>query len=309
MPELPEVETVARTLRPLVMDCRITAAELLRASSLHPLSLPLQSLVGQRIADVGRRGKLLLLNVAAETGTYVWPDATAKIADPAAGQASSEPFTPQRLLVAPFCLAIHLRMTGRLMVYPPDTPAGPHTRCIFDLQAADGSARRLFFDDTRAFGLVLAATPDILAAWNFWRELGPEPLELGEQEFKACLADRCAALKAVLLDQKAIAGIGNIYADESLFDAGLDPRRKASGLNPAERRRLLASLKKVLRDSIAQCGSSIRDYRDANGDVGAFQNCFAVYSRGGQPCKRCGRPLQKLRVAGRATVYCPHCQK
>lgn len=308
VPELPEVETVARTLRPLVKDCRIVAAELLRASSLHPLSLPLQSLVGRRLADVGRRGKLLLLSFADESGALACHDASGKAAGTASGS-SSQPSDGTLLPAAPLLLAIHLRMTGRLMTYPPGTPAGPHTRCMFDLQATDGSARRLFFDDTRAFGLVLAATPDILAAWDFWRELGPEPLELGEHEFKACLEGRGAALKAVLLDQKAIAGIGNIYADESLFDAGLDPRRKASGLSATERRRLLASLQKVLRDSIAQCGSSIRDYRDANGDVGAFQNCFAVYSRGGEPCKRCARPLRKLRVAGRATVYCPHCQK
>ena len=109
-----------------------------------------------------------------------------------------------------------------------------------------------------------------------------------------------------MLDQKVIAGIGNIYADESLFQAGLDPRRKASSLSPAQSRCLLAALKDVLRRSIAQCGSSIRDYRDANGDVGAFQNSFAVYGRGGAACVR---PLQKIRVAGRATVCCPHCQK
>lgn len=309
MPELPEVETVARTLRPLVKGCRISAAELLRASSLHPLSLPLQCLVGRRLADVGRRGKLLLLSFADEIAAFAHHDPGGKHAESTTGPASLQASTQTRFCAAPLLLAIHLRMTGRLMTYLPGTPAGPHTRCIFDLRAADGSARRLFFDDTRAFGLVLAATPDILAAWDFWRELGPEPLELAEHGFKTCLAGRDAALKAVLLDQKAIAGIGNIYADESLFDAGLDPRRKASGLSAAERRRLLASLQKVLRDSIAQCGSSIRDYRDANGNVGAFQNSFAVYGRGGEPCKRCGRSLQKIRVAGRATVHCPHCQK
>lgn len=283
MPELPEVETVARTLRPQVLGCVITAAELLRPSSLHPLSLPLQSLTGRRIAHVGRRGKLLLLELALP----------------------GEDHLRQAIHLR---LAIHLRMTGRLMTYAPDTPPAPHTRCIFDLDCPDGGARRLFFDDTRAFGLVLAATPDILQAWDFWRELGPEPLDLDERGFAACLAGRNAALKAVLLDQKVIAGIGNIYADEALFHAGLDPRRKAATLAANQRDRLLACLKQVLLESIAQCGSSIRDYRDANGDVGAFQNQFSVYGRGGQPCKGCGRPLEKIRVAGRATVYCPHCQ-
>lgn len=285
MPELPEVETVARTLRPQVQECLIEGAEVLRSGSLHPLSLPLATLAGRRIADVGRRGKLLLVHLA----------------PPESGR------TPEE--TAPDLLAVHLRMTGRLMVYAPGTPPGSHTRCVFDLRTPDGDRRRLFFDDTRAFGLVLAATPEILQAWDFWRELGPEPLEIGEREFAALLRSRGAALKAVLLDQKVIAGIGNIYADESLFQAGLDPRRKASSLSPAQSRCLLAALKDVLRRSIAQCGSSIRDYRDANGDVGAFQNSFAVYGRGGAACIRCGRPLQKIRVAGRATVCCPHCQK
>ena len=106
-----------------------------------------------------------------------------------------------------------------------------------------------------------------------------------------------------------IAGIGNIYADESLFAARLDPRRRADALTAVQRGRLLRSLKAVLRQSIAECGSSIRDYRDANGNVGAFQNSFAVYGRGGLPCRACGRPLEKIRVAGRSTVFCPHCQK
>ena len=139
MPELPEVETVARTLRPQVQECLIEGAEVLRSGSLHPLSLPLATLVGRRIADVGRRGKLLLVHLA----------------PPESGR------TPEE--TAPDLLAVHLRMTGRLMVYAPGTPPGFHTRCVFDLRTPDGDRRRLFFDDTRAFGLVLAATPDSLS--------------------------------------------------------------------------------------------------------------------------------------------------
>ncbi|SDF67749.1 bifunctional DNA-formamidopyrimidine glycosylase/DNA-(apurinic or apyrimidinic site) lyase [Desulfovibrio legallii] len=286
MPELPEVETVARTLRPQVLGCRLGAARALRASSLHPLSLPLERLDGVRVAAVGRRGKLLLLDL-----------------DPgAAVDAALRAATGLRL-------AIHLRMTGRVRTVDAACAPGPYTRCVFAFRTPAGEARQLFFDDVRAFGLVLAATPDILARWSFWRDLGPEPLELGAADFAALLRSRRSALKAVLLDQKTIAGVGNIYADESLFAAGLDPRRKADSLTPAQSARLLACLKDVLLRSIAQCGSSIRDYRDANGDVGAFQNCFAVYGRGGEACTRCGRPLQKLRVAGRATVCCPHCQR
>ena len=148
MPELPEVETVARTLRPQVQDCRLGAAQVLRSSSLHPLSLPLERLAGARVAAVGRRGKLLLLDLD--------PSAAVDTALRAA--------TGLRL-------AIHLRMTGRVRTVEAACPPGPYTRCVFALRTPVGEARQLFFDDVRAFGLVLAATPDILARWSFWRDL------------------------------------------------------------------------------------------------------------------------------------------
>lgn len=286
MPELPEVETVARTLRPHVEGCTIAGATLLRDSSLHPLSLRPEDLSGCVITGVGRRGKLLLLELDAAGAAHA-----------ALRQAKG------------LRLALHLRMTGRLMTYAADTPPGPHTRCVFDLMDAQGGKRRLFFDDVRAFGLLLAGTPQTMQQWSFWRELGPEPLELADAAFSARLEGKNAAIKAVLLDQKIIAGVGNIYADESLFAAGIDPRRKAASLSAAQRSRLLRCLKDVLLLSISQCGSSIRDYRDANGNVGAFQNSFAVYGRSGQACRACGQALEKIKVAGRATVHCPHCQK
>ena len=341
MPELPEVETVVRTLRPHVQDRIIADAQVLRATSQHALSMPLGDLRGCRIADVARRGKLLLLLLDA--------------AD--AESAGVRGMNDLRL-------AVHLRMTGRLMTYAAGTAPGAHTRCILDLKAqpyavesgqpgksddpakaagndpakaagndpakaagndpakaaGKGSAKaagmhapeaccppaesRLFFDDVRAFGTMLAGTPQMFARWPFWRDLGPEPLDMTQAAFGESLAAKKSAIKAVLLD-----GVGNIYADESLFAAGIDPRRKASALTPFEAARLLQCLRDVLLLSIAQCGSSIRDYRDADGNVGAFQNTFAVYGRGGQQCKTCGRPLEKIRVAGRSTVFCPHCQR
>lgn len=287
LPELPEVETVARTLAPHVTGCRVTGAEVLRASGVHPLSLPLETLAGLRIAGVRRRGKLLLLELAADSRSL--PE--------------NAPAAPR-----PSLLAVHLRMTGRLLPRAAGSPPGAHTRWILDLQAPDGAAQRLFFDDTRAFGTVLAATPALLDQWRFWRELGPEPLELDDAGFDRQLRGR-RAIKAALLDQRVVAGIGNIYADEALHRAGIDPRRPVAELQPAERRALLAALRAVLELSIAQCGSSIRDYRDADGNAGAFQNSFAVYGRGGQPCMGCGRPLARCRVAGRATVFCPVCQR
>ena len=323
MPELPEVETIARTLRPHVQGCVITNAQVLRATSQHPLSLPLEHLRGCRIAEVGRRGKLLLLQLDASN----------------AENATVRGCKDLRL-------AVHLRMTGRLMTYTPETAPGPHTRCVFDLDIPASQAgtqkenavaragrastgqlkdaqdqlkdmapdvhdgpRRLFFDDVRAFGLVLAGTPDIFERWPFWTELGPEPLTLTPKIFAKSLSGRKSAIKAVLLDQKILAGVGNIYADESLFTAGIDPRRKAADLTRDQMDRLLKALQDVLLLSISQCGSSIRDYKDANGNAGAFQNTFAVYGRGGQPCKKCGRPLEKAKVAGRGTVYCSQCQR
>ena len=165
------------------------------------------------------------------------------------------------------------------MVHPEGAAPLKHTRVIFHLQRPDRCRAQLFFDDVRAFGLVFAATPALLERWDFWCSLGPEPLD-----------------------------IGNIYADESLFRAGIDPRRPAGELSEAEADRLRRAVQEVLRESIAQCGSPIRDYRDANGNVGAFQNTFFVYGRGGQACRRCGSTLEKSRIAGRATVSCPRCQ-
>ena len=149
--------------------------------------------------------------------------------------------------------------------------------------------------------------PALLERWDFWCSLGPEPLDMGPGELGPRLRGG-RAIKAALLDQTVLAGIGNIYADESLFRAGIDPRRPAGELSEAEADRLRRAVQEVLRESIAQCGSSIRDYRDANGNVGAFQNTFFVYGRGGQACRRCGSTLEKSRIAGRATVSCPRCQ-
>ncbi len=280
MPELPEVETVARTLLPHIRGHVIAGVTLLRVSSLHPLSMPVARLAGLRIAGTRRRGKLLLLDLKSDEAKPEFPS----------------------LLVA------HLRMTGSLLIKPAGELANKHTRCIFDLTAPDASKSRLFFDDIRAFGQILAATPAILAKWPFWRDLGPEPLEMDGDDLAARLKGG-RPLKTALMDQKVVAGIGNIYADESLFKAGLNPFREAGSLDAVECERLLASLQDILRLSISQCGSSIRDYKDANGNAGAFQNSFAVYGRGGENCKKCGRPLVKTKLGGRATVYCPICQK
>ena len=285
MPELPEVETVARTLAPHVLGWRVESVDVRDRRCLHPLTLPLGKLEGLTFDGVRRRGKLLLLDVRGDGE------------DGGGG---------------PTVLAVHLRMTGALLPHAADDHGaeplpGPHTRCVLTL--ARGEERQwLFFNDIRTFGKMLLATPDILQRWDFWRELGPEPLEIGADELARRLRGK-RAIKAVLLDQTVIAGIGNIYADESLFAAGIAPQRKADSLKPEEAARLHKALQAVLQQAIEQCGTSFRNYRDANGNAGAFQNQLLVYGQGGKPCPRCGRKLAKATVAGRGTVFCRHCQK
>lgn len=173
MPELPEVETVVRTLRPQVLGCRIERVDVLRERSLHPLSLPVERLAGTRISAVRRRGKLALLDL--------------------------EPPAAAAAVPVPSLLAVHLRMTGRFMVHPEGAAPLKHTRVIFHLQRPDRCRAQLFFDDVRAFGLVFAATPALLERWDFWCSLGPEPLDMGPGELGPRLRGG-RAIKAALLD-------------------------------------------------------------------------------------------------------------
>ena len=314
MPELPEVETVARTLAPQVCGRRIVGIAVLNAGTWQggTAAGDVESLK-PRIWGVGRRGKLLLLHfgeggaeacgageeipVPTEAGQWPLFYSAAGIEQgrlPLAGE------SPEEVTA----LAFHLRMTGRLFVYPQGTEPGKHTRVIFDLD--DG--RRLFFDDTRKFGQVRGLCGKELDEWNFWRELGPEPLESTPEAFASRFKSR-KAVKSLLLDQGVLAGVGNIYADESLFRAGIRPDAKGAGIDPERLEKLRRALVEVLLLSIRECGSSIRDYRTARGDVGAFQNSFYVYGRAGEACRVCGTALESSRVAGRATVFCPNCQK
>ena len=279
MPELPEVETIVRTLSPQVLGRRITAVAVPYPKSVQHGLERLPELAGARISRVYRRAKLLLMEV--ETGS--------------AG--------------SPLILAFHLKMTGRFFVHPPGAGPLKHTRIIFDLEEEDAPCGRLFFDDMRTFGYCRLMRPEDLASWPFWQSLGPEPLVTSDAELARRFAGHRAAVKAVLLAQGVVAGVGNIYADESLFRAGILPTARASEVSLPRLRKLARELKAVLRLSIEECGSSIRDYRDAEGNAGAFQNSFAVYGRKGEACRNCGGRLAFARVAGRGTVYCPECQK
>ena len=314
MPELPEVETVARTLAPQVCGRSIVGITVLNAGTWQggTAAGEVASLT-PRIRGISRRGKLLLLHfgeggtdasgheeeIPVPTSAEQWP-LFYSVAGMEQGRLELEGEKSETVTG----LAFHLRMTGRLFVWPQGTAPGTHTRVIFDLD--DG--RRLFFDDTRKFGQVRALCGQELDEWNFWRGLGPEPLEMTPEDFASRFSSR-KAVKALLLDQSVVAGVGNIYADESLFRAGIRPGAKGCDIAPERLKSLHKALTDVLLQSIRECGSSIRDYRTARGDVGAFQNSFFVYGRAGKPCRTCGTRLESARVAGRATVFCPKCQQ
>jgi len=269
MPELPEVETIARTLEQEVAGLSILRAEVLDPSAVQPDPQAFASLVtGRRIESVGRRAKLLLMNL--EGGAVV---------------------------------AVHLRMTGRVFVLAPGAQT-ERTRAVLHLSGG----LRLAFADLRRFGSMHAFAKGQIESWPFYATLGPEPLEMTATEFRARLGQGRARIKALLLDQGVVAGIGNIYADEALFRAGIRPDAPAATVSATRRDALFAAVQAVLTLAIAENGSSIRDYRDAHGDAGAFQNHFQAYGRGGQACLVCGATMQAMRVAGRTSTFCPCCQ-
>lgn len=279
MPELPEVETIARTLAPEVVGREILRLEVQDPSALVPGPEAFAALVaGRSILAVGRRAKLLLLRLSAPQGQ---------------GEGA--------------VIAAHLRMTGRVVAYAPGRePERP--RAVLHLSGGV----RLAFADVRRFGSLHAfaswAGPGGLESWPFFASLGPEPLTMGAAEFSARLGQGRARIKALLLDQTVVAGIGNIYADESLFRAGIRPDTPALAVSAKRRAALFAAVQAVLAQAIAENGSSIRDYRDAHGDAGAFQNHFRAYGREGQPCLACGETMRAMRVAGRTSTFCPRCQ-
>lgn len=284
MPELPEVETIARTLTPCIQHRIISGVTLLNPGTLQG-PLPLERVEQATITGVRRRGKLLLWDLAHAMSTGIEPGM----------------ITDSDTLVG---LAFHLKMSGRVFAYPAQTQPGTHTRAIFDLD--DG--QRIFFDDARKFGLIRVLTPSTLADWPFWNKLGPEPFALDPQAFARLFAGKRGQMKALLLNQSVLAGVGNIYADESLFRAGINPATPAHKVSAPQLQSLHRQLLDVLNESINACGSSIRDYRTARGDAGAFQNAFCVYGRAGKPCTVCANLLAISRVAGRTTVFCPKCQ-
>lgn len=273
MPELPEVETVCRGLRAHLPGRRITRVIVRSQDVIHqPLSAEdfAGALTGQRFCKIERRGKYILLVL--DGG---W-------------------------------LVCHLRMTGKLLVRDGEAAPGKHTHVIFALD--DGT--QLFYDDVRRFGGFTFSHDDPCKQPPL-AELGPEPLSqaFDADAFRTTCRGRRRPVKAHLLDQHVVAGIGNIYADEILFRAGVRPRKSAARLTGKECAAIVSATKDVLREAIAVGGSTIRDYVDSEMHAGSFQLAHQVYGRAGKPCLRCGTILKSVSVGGRSSVYCPHCQK
>jgi len=272
MPELPEVETVVRDLRPHLIGRKIMKAQVrwqktIAAPSARAFA---KSIGGAKITAITRRAKYLIFHLTL---------------------GKQDKF-----------LLVHLRMTGGFHLDAPKTPHDKHMHVIFKL--SDGYELR--FRDTRKFGRMwLVADPELVVG-----KLGPEPLDISPREFHALFGKRRGNLKPVLLDQTFIAGIGNIYADESLWYAKLHPLRRAESLTRDERARLYRAIRHVLARAIAVGGTSIDVmYKRVNGASGGFQNSLRAFDQDKRPCRRCGTPILKIVVGQRGTHFCPTCQK
>jgi formamidopyrimidine-DNA glycosylase len=270
MPELPEVETIARGLDHRVAGDRIESVWI--GNKPEPLKSPAaviaKTLERTRIRQVRRVGKHIVFDLRASNGagTRQW--------------------------------IVHLGMTGRLVVAPPEAELASHTHLIAKL----ASGRELRFVDPRRFGRLEVRRTSFAGP-------GTEPLQITPQELVQLFHQRKAPIKAALLNQKLLHGVGNIYADESLFRAGIRPRRRANSITRAQYAKLHSALQEVLREAIAAGGSSVADYVDADGEEGFFQLQHRVYGREGEPCLVCKTPIKKIVVGGRGTHYCPKCQR
>jgi formamidopyrimidine-DNA glycosylase len=271
MPELPEVETTRRGLEPLVTGQRIRAAIVRNHAMRQPVPRRLpQRLAGATVRKISRRGKYLLFDCGAGT------------------------------------LILHLGMSGRLWIVRDGAPPATHDH--LDLLLESGTTVRL--RDPRRFGLVLWQTGNPLAH-PLLADIGPEPLsaEFDGPALHAATRNRRTAIKHVLMDSHVVAGVGNIYANEALFRAGIDPRTVASRINLARCSVLATKIRETLELAIVAGGSSLRDYVGSDGMAGNFQNQFLVYDRAGKACTRCGTNIKELRQGQRSTFFCPRCQK
>ena len=272
MPELPEVETVASGLDSRVRGDRIE--QVWFGSHREPFRTPpdrmAAGLEGATILGVHRTGKHIVFELASPGASAQW--------------------------------IVHLGMSGRMVFTDPGAPVVAHTHARVGLRGGG----ELRFVDPRRFGRLEFRD---LGEQTGFSAPGREPLEIGAEEFRLLFRGRRLSIKAALLNQSLLSGVGNIYADESLFRAGIRPRRMAGRLRREELERLRGALRTVLQHAIRKGGSSVSDYVDANGVRGFFQLEHRVYQRGQEPCRECGTPIRRIVVAGRGTHYCPRCQR
>jgi formamidopyrimidine-DNA glycosylase len=271
MPELPEVETIVRCLRRHVAGLEVEAVRLIFPPVLRNRDKSyLERFVGRRVSGLRRRGKMILLDFSGG-----------------------------------LTMIVHLKMTGQLLFCPKVMARDKHTHFVISFRAAREELR---FRDVRKFGFILAVKTDEAGRTGEIRSLGPEPLTLSLASFLDRFRGRRGRLKSRLLNQRVIVGIGNIYADEILFLAGLDPRTQVSRLGRRRLERLWRAARTVLQEAIKFKGTTVRDYRDGEGLEGLFQNRLKVYGREGEPCPRCGAVIRRVLVSGRSTHFCPRCQ-
>jgi formamidopyrimidine-DNA glycosylase len=271
LPELPEVETIVRGLRERVQDLEFSDVQVRLRKCLRGSERSLLRSVRKRsVVGVERRGKNIVFRLSRGAVLYV-----------------------------------HLGMSGRLRVVPGGAPLEKHTHLIFSFQ---DHPLELRFVDPRQFGRVFweESAEGELSALSL---LGPEPLGIPAHEFAERVRARRREIKPLLLDQHFLAGVGNIYADESLHRAGIHPRRKSDSLRKEVLFRLHRALREVLEEAIRKRGTSVRSYVDAAGSTGGFQGFLRVYGREGEPCRQCGRPIRREIVGGRSSFFCPHCQR
>ena len=275
MPELPEVETVRRSLLPVILDKPIASVDVYYERILQHITPQKfkEQITGRRILDLARRGKYLIFHLENHLD-----------------------------------LVAHLRMTGRLIYYSDAAIAmAKHTSVIFGF-ASGGNLR---FEDVRKFGTLDLVTSGEYEQIKGLHSLGVEPLSeaFTVEHLQNLIQDRSTKIKGLLLDQTKIAGMGNIYADESLFMARIHPERPANSLSSLEVQSLHLAIKDVLQDAIVGQGTTLRDYRTGYGREGSFQNKLQIYGKKGEKCPRCGVDLEYKKVAGRTSHFCPACQR
>jgi formamidopyrimidine-DNA glycosylase len=271
MPELPEVETVVRDLRPMLVGQRLVHLTVgSKALRLPWNPMWTKAVLGAEVQSIRRRAKWIIMDLGTEA----------------------------RLMV-------HLGMTGQFTVNPRDEPLPNHTHFVFDLS---DELHQLRFRDVRRFGSIQWFVDEGTIQHYLADKLGPEPLDLDASTFRRAVQSTTRTLKAVLLDQSIAAGVGNIYADESLHLARLHPERRGATLTGPECDRLRLAIAQVIEKAIVGRGSTIRDYIGGSGLRGEFQNEFCVYGRTGEPCLTCGTPIDVVRVSGRSSHFCRVCQ-